>query len=177
MDTISKCLLIPRKITCHEQINSNRSKYYVPTTSYISGTLFLKAFRFNLKVWVKFSKKLALSSEKLNFRKYGSSKYTQTKFQRIVIRCHLIRDTLLQLSCGNTCYYSCKTIKCHLLVLKVNIFNSDKAERYDGQRKHQGRFRLSTGINAHRHYLGKLSNQAANGLNFVHSNIIHHLRL
>lgn len=68
-----------RTITCHEQINSNRSKYYLPTNSYVGGTLFLKAFRFNLKVWLKFPKKLTLSSEELNFRRYGSIKYSTRK--------------------------------------------------------------------------------------------------
>jgi len=72
-----------RKITCHEQINSNRSKYYVPTkyesNSCISRPLFLKAFKFNLKVWVKFPKKLTLSSEELNFRRYGSTDYSTRK--------------------------------------------------------------------------------------------------
>jgi len=85
-------------------------KYYVPTkhesNSCVSRPIFLKAFRFNLKVRVKFPKQLTLSSEELIFRRYGSTEYTQSKFQRIVIRCHLIGGTLLQLSCGTTCFYS-----------------------------------------------------------------------
>ena len=43
--------------------------------------------------WVEFAKKL----EFLIFRRCGLTKYTQRESQRIVMRCHLIRGSLLQL--------------------------------------------------------------------------------
>jgi len=61
--------------------------------------------------------------------------------------CDLNRGTKLQLSCGTTRFNSWnETIEFHLLVLKIVIFTSDKVERYDGKKKHQGRLRLSTKI-------------------------------
>ena len=47
------------------------------------------------------------------------------------------------LLCGTTCFNWHKTTRFHLLVSKVIIFISDKVERYDGQKKHQGRLTLS----------------------------------
>ena len=99
-----------------------------------------------LRVLEKFAKKLILRSKELIFRRYGLTKYA-LKFQRKVMRCHLIGGTSLQLSCETTCFNSKNNaIRAHLLVLKVNIFISDKVERYDGQEKHQGSLRLYTTI-------------------------------
>ena len=145
---------------------------------YKSTPLF-KVFRFNVKVWVKFPRKLTLSSEELTFRRYDSTEYAK----QISKDCHTMVFNRWHFVATFVPYYLlllCKrTIRCHL---KLNIFNSDKAERYDGQRKHQARFRLSTGIN--RKFKRSLLNgstayikHTSYGLNFVRSSIIYHLRL
>ena len=62
---------------------------YLPVyklNSCISRPPFLKAFKHNLKFWVDFPKKLILSSQELIFRRYGLTKYTQSKFQRIAMQ-------------------------------------------------------------------------------------------
>jgi len=100
----------------------------------------MKVFKCDLKFLVEFPKKIILSSQELIFRRYGSTKYAQSKFQRAVMRCHSIGGTSLQLSCGTTCFNSWnETIRSQLLLLKVVIFISEKVERYDGQKKHQRR--------------------------------------
>jgi len=55
---------------------------------------FSKRFKGNLRFLEEYPKKLILSSQESIFRRYGLTEYTQNKFQRKMMRHHLIGQAL-----------------------------------------------------------------------------------